>query len=57
LGVPEGREDFASWMEDEKTGRPVPVTEEGGHEERKQGSSLSGKRVVGKRRQDKSGES
>lgn len=56
LGVPEGTEDFAAWMEDEKTGRPVPVTEEGGEEARKQGSSLSGKRVVGKTRQDKSGE-
>jgi hypothetical protein len=56
LGVPEGSEDFAAWMEDEKTGRPVPVVEEREEGAGKKGSSVSGKRVVGKRRQDKSGE-
>ena len=54
LGMPEGTEDFVAWMEDERTGKPVPVMEEPGEGRRKQVSPVSGKRAVGKRGEDNS---
>ena len=53
LGVPEKEEEFMAWMNDETTGKPVPLK---GREGRDQLPPMRGKRPVGRGKQDKSTE-